>query len=116
MFRLLRCCEETFHIESKQIRVDQSQVNETNLLKYEILTCPNSRNSSDLSLEKSNLNHDEEDRKLCEYGTFQDYRVQHGNAKLVALGDERKTITVNRTWLDLPNLQIPVQSKTYCVS
>ena len=99
-----------------QIKVDQSQANETNLLKYEIVTCPNNRNSSDLSLKNSYSTQNKEDRKVCEYGTFQDYRLQHGDAKLVALDKERKTITVNRTWLDLPNLKIPVESNTYCVS
>ena len=97
-------------MQSKKVKVNQTEANQTNVLKLELLTCPSHPKSS-----RINLNVEEDQPKVCEYGTFQDYRMQHGNTKLVSLDKEGNTVLVNRTWLELPNLRIPVHSDTYCV-
>ena len=56
------------------------------MLKHELITCPSHQKSS-----QTNLNVDEDPPKVCEYGTFQDYRVQHGKAELVSFDKENNT-------------------------
>ena len=108
-----RCCDETFQIQDKQVTINHP--NDTNILKHEVLTCPTDPNSGSLSSNPTNSDIDIEETKVCEFGTFQDYRLEHGDTKLVSVENEGKNINVNRTWLKLPNLDIPIQSDTYCV-
>ena len=56
-----------------------------------------------------------EEPKVCEFGAFQDYRMKHARTELVTLDRQRKHVLVNRTWLELPDLKIPVHSDAYCV-
>ena len=107
-----RCCADTLQIQSKEITTNHS---ETNVMKHELITCPNNLNlSSSLSIQ-TNVTGNEDDPKVCEYGTYKDYRLQHGDTKLVSVDSEEETVNINRTWLGLPNLQIPIQSASYCV-
>ena len=105
-----RCCGETFQIQIEKRKVNQTESNQTNILTHESLICPKV-NSSNLSISKKK----EEEPKVCEFGAFQDYRIKIGTAEMVSLDQEKKHIIVNRTWLELPNLHIPVHSDTYCV-
>ena len=104
---LHRCCGDTYQIQSKKVKVNQSEANQTNVLKHELLTCPSYQTPSKIKLE--------DQTKVCEYGTFQDYRMEHGKTELVSFDKENSTVLVNRTWLELPNLKIPAHSDTYCV-
>lgn len=97
-------------MQRKKVKVNQTEANQTNVLKHELLTCPSHPNTSQIS-----LGVEEDQPKVCEYGTFQDYRMQHGKTELVSFDKEENTVLVNRTWLELPNLRIPAHSDTYCV-
>lgn len=74
------------------------------------MICPRT-NSSSLTTSKLK----DEEPKICEFGAFQDYRMKIATTEMVFLDQEKKHVLVNRTWLELPNLQIPVHSDTYCV-
>ena len=106
-----RCCENTYQIQSKKVKVNQTESNKTTILKQESLTCP-SEQLSRQSRSNSNI----ENPKTCEFGTFQDYRISHGATKMVSLNENKSQVFVNRTWLELPDLRIPIHSNTYCVS
>ena len=105
-----RCCEETYQIQLEKRNVNQTESNQTNILKHESLVCPRI-NTSSLTMSKKK----DEEPEICEFGAFQDYRMKIATAEMVSLDQEKKHVIVNRTWLELPNLQIPVHSDTYCV-
>ena len=105
-----RCCEETFQIQIEKQKVNQTESNQTNILTHESLICPRTNSSSLTTLKLK-----DEEPKICEFGAFQDYRMKIATTEMVFLDQEKKHVLVNRTWLELPNLQIPVHSDTYCV-
>ena len=111
-----RCCEETYQMRIEKRIVNQTESNQTNILKHESLVCPRIQppigiNASSQTVSKMK----DEEPKVCEFGAFQDYRMKIGSAEVVSLDQEKKHVLVNRTWRELPNLRIPVHSDTYCV-
>ena len=87
-----------------------------NVRKHEILTCPANPNLiTSLSINQNPARLENESRRVCKYGMFQDYRLQLGDRKVYTIDKEENTISINRTWLQLPSLNIPIQSDSYCV-
>ena len=92
--------------------------------RQELLTCPsethlNSSKISTVSIQTDlNIPREKPNGAItkCEYGTFQDYRFEHRNTKLISIENDETHLTINRSWLDLPKLDIPIHSDTYCVS
>ena len=53
----------------------------------------------------------------CEDGVFQSYQLEHGEKRMVTLENKpNRTVHINREWMGLPDLYIPVESDSYCVS
>ena len=88
-----------------------------------MLTCPSRANANSSEISKlpneTDLNPTREKPNdaitKCEYGTFQDYRFEHRNTRLISIENDETHLTINRSWLDLPKLNIPIHSDTYCV-
>ena len=108
-----RCCEDTFQIHSKEIKVEDPEP-----AFHEVLACALENGTFPFGSKKlinSSALEDHDEYKICDDGKFHTH-YDNNILQSFELGQNGQTIEVNRTWRALPDLSIPIDSDEYCVS